>query len=175
MTETSYTLKQLATIFNYRFHLPKDRFLYYFINRYGYSESEAKEAFALFTEFPKNIHDDSDSTRMKLDKIIPLCIEVVEGFLDSWDAKAKFKNLSYNSSLKKKFIYKKDEEVREFVVDFYKTNEVITYAELSKQKIEPIALLSFCCQIENRKNKNLKGAKAESYMDVYEGGYFRYG
>lgn len=158
----TYTLKDLNTIYTAKGYLPLDRFVHYFTLRFGYTETEAKDAYRVFSEFPKQVYG-NEEMQHKIDKIIPLAIQIVDELHKSW-GNNHFKNLSYHEKEIRKLIYSKDNEFKELVLDLCNPSDIITYAELLKQGIKQIALLRFCYEI-NLKNSDKK-------LKIFEGDFF---
>lgn len=144
----SYTLEELRLIFDSRNYLPRDRFLYYFITRYGYTEYEAKEAFDLFLKFPNKMYE-KDNQGL-LDEIIPKAIAILAEIQNT-------PSIPYEYSKEKeyrKLIYKENDKINEFVIDMCEPMDIISYAEILKRNVEIIALLSYCTSIYVR-DKNI--------------------
>ncbi len=166
----SYTLNELSTIFYNRYHLTKDRFMYYFTTRYGYSERDALEAYLLYSSFPRIISQGESKQEEinKLDIILPQATEVVESFLSSWELRPK--NIdSYDKELKK--IYYKvaeDTPVKELIIDVFKSEDIITYADILKSKPIIIAMLSLCKTISYQDANNQSQELHVFEGDIYD-------
>ena len=160
----TYTLKDLNTIYNAKMYLPKDRFVHYFTNRFKYTEKEALELFKVFAEFPKNVY--REDLFVKLDQIIPLAITLVEELHNSWQQNSKLENIRYDRKDYKKLIYLNNEtnETKEIILNFFASEDIITYAELLKQNITQIALLNYCTEVNIRESKE--------YLKIFEGDIF---
>lgn len=160
-----YSLEDLNVIFNCKMYLTRDRFVHYFTTRFGYTEKDASDAFRLFLDFPRKIYG-TVTDMENIDKIIPLAIQITEDLHKSWSQNSELKNINYDDKLLRKLIYEKDGEQKELVLNLHDSNDIITYAELLKQGIKQIALLSFCCDIDKMINdKNEK-------ISIFEGDFF---
>ncbi len=155
-----YTLKELQTIFNSRHYLSRDRFMHYFVNRYGYTENGANAAFKVFCDFPKKIHD--DKSHKLLDEILPKALELVEEIQNGsiiiyhLDQKKEYKKL----------VYKEHDEIIEFVMDMNNSSDIISYGEILKRKIEILGMLSFCEEVSSHHRNERKKSQ------VFEGDIF---
>jgi len=158
----TYTIKDLNTIWTAKGYLPLERFVHFFTLRFGYTETEAKAAYKVFSEFPQHVYG-NEEMQHKIDKIIPLAIQIVDELHKSWDNK-DFKNLSYDEKDIRKLIYSINDEVKELILDLYNPTDIITYAELLKQGIKQIALLGFCEKIQIKNSDN--------YLNIFEGDFF---
>lgn len=158
-----YSIKDLNTVWNAKMYLPMDRFVHYFTLRYGYSEKEAVSAYAVFSEFPKYVHG-NEEMQSRIDEIIPLALQLVNELHRCWDMNRDFKNLSYDDKEIRKLVYKKDGVLKEVVLNLHDSNDIITYAELLRQGIEPVALLRF---VDEVKMKN-----TDKVLQIFEGDFF---
>lgn len=178
-----YSLKDLGTIFNTRHTLTRDRFIHYFTLRYNYSEKQADEAHRLYSQFPKGIYNEKENEI--LDKIIPKALELYNELQEGWEKRNLLK-IRYDKKLIKKLVFKKDGEVKELVLDFHDANDIITYAELLKNKeIELIALLSLSCELHQEPspfvfvgdifdtNDKFWGNKSDVYVAQEKGSFKR--
>lgn len=160
----TYTLKDLETIFSAKGYLPLERFVHYFTLRFGYTEREASEAYRLFSSFPKNIYG-NEEMQARIDEIIPLALQIVNELQHSWNLTDKFQEYILRDKELRKLIYKQNGEIKEVELDFQNSIDILSYAALINQQIEPIALLCFCEKINN-KNDNFK------YLKIFEGDIF---
>lgn len=143
-----YSLQDLAKILNSKHILTRDRFLHYFTLRYNYSEHEASEAHQLYSKFPKGIYNEKESA--VLDKIIPKALLIFDELRDGWDKKRDLK-IDYREKSIKKLIYNINGKSTETIFDFHDPNDIITYAAILKNaNFEIIALLSLCCEINEK-------------------------
>lgn len=166
-----YSLEELHTIFNAKQYLPSDRFVYYFTLRYGYTEKDAKEAYKLFSAFPTMVYQNNKYDLKEIDKIIPLAIQIVEDLFKAWELNTKFEKIKYNDEGDyRKFIYTQNGESKELVINIHDTNDIITYAKVLKQDIQPTALLKFIAEIEDKNNQKLKVFEGD-FFDTYDGYY----
>jgi hypothetical protein len=162
----TYSLKDLKTIWSAKSYLPYERFMHHFTLRYGYTEKQAIEAYKLFSEFPKSVYG-SEELQLKVDKIIPLAISLVDELHKCWDMDSKITNIRYDEKDFKKLIYleKEDEkEYKEVVLDFNHTSDILTYADLIKRGVVIVSLLRFCCDVQ-MKNTDKK-------LLIFEGDIF---
>jgi len=159
----SYSIKDLNTIWNAKPYLPLDRFVHFFTLRFGYSEKEAISAYKVFSEFPKYVYG-NEEMQNRIDKIIPLAIQVVDELHKCWDSKDTFHNISYNDKEYRKLVYLKNNETKELILDLHDANDIITYAELIKQGIKQISLLRFCCEVQLK--------NTEKSFKIFEGDFF---
>ena len=159
----TYSLKDLNTIFNAKTYLPLDRFVHYFTLRFGYTEKDAISAYKLFAEFPKQIYG-TDEAQEKIDKIIPLAINLVDELHKNWESNSRFKNLSYDDKELRKLIYSENDEVKEVVLNLHDTNDIITFSEMLKRGIKSISLLRYCCKTQLK--------NSDKQLQVFEGDLF---
>ena len=153
-----YTLKELSIIYNCRHYLSRDRFMHYFVNRYGYPEDTAREAFKMFADFPRKIYN--EDAHQLLDEILPQAIELVEEVQNGV-------HIPYEINQEKdykKLVYKENDKVIEFVMDMSNSSDIIAYAGILKRRVEVIGLLPFCCRIYD-------GAKDKETL-IFEGDLF---
>lgn len=158
----TYSIKDLNTIWTAKNYLPLDRFVHFFTLRFGYTENEAISAYKVFSEFPKHICG-NEEMQNRIDEIIPLAIQVADELSKYWSMN-NFQNLSYDEKEIRKLIYSKDNEVKELILDLHDSSDIITYAELLKQYIKPIALLRFCAEVKIK--------DSNKYLKVFEGDFF---
>jgi len=138
-----YTLDELSQILNSKHYLPRDRFLHYFVTRFGYSEREAQHMFDVYVNFPKGIYD--LGKHKILDLILPKALEIMEEIEST-----PVMPYSYDSSPEyKKLLYKEEDSniVKEFVINFTESKDIITYSEILKRNIDIVAILSYCDSI----------------------------
>lgn len=159
----TYTIKDLNTIWTARGYLPLERFVHFFTLRFGYTEREAKSAFEVFSQFPKHIYGNEDMQN-KIDKIIPLALQIVDELYKHWDSNNKFQNISYYEKELRKLVYSKNDELKELVLDLHSASDIITYSELIKQEVKQIALLRFCCEVPVK--------NSDKYFKIFEGDIF---
>jgi hypothetical protein len=178
-----YSLKNLSAIFNSKHTLTRDRFLHYFTLRYNYSEKQASEAHRLYSQFPKGIYNEKESEI--LDKVIPKALELYDELSEGWEKKRLLK-IQYDEKLIKKLVFKKDGEVKKVIFDFYEPTDIITYAELLKNKeVEMVALLSLSCELYGKHtplvfvgdifdtNDKFWGDKSDVYVAQEKGSFKR--
>lgn len=164
----SYTLDELRNIYEAKNFLPKERFVYYFMHRYDYSERKAREAHKLFFEFPRAIYDPTEIH--KLDEVIIRVLDLVKSIQEAnrHHYGLYYKAFAFRESpeQKRKVIYKDGEVQKELLVDFRKGEDIILFAEvLKKPTTEIVAILEFSCsvKIDNQSDK---------YLDIFEGDIF---
>lgn len=153
-----YSLEDLRQIYESKRYLTKDRFVHYFVNRYGYSEKASKQAFRLFLEFPKGIYDDED--KKTLDVIIPNAIDLVNGIMNN-------SHIGYDLDKEKeykKIIFKENDVVNETVVDMNNSDDIGTYAEIIKRKVDTI---SSCDKVYNVHHGETNKETDETYTPMY--------
>jgi hypothetical protein len=160
----TYTIKDLHTIWNERHYLSLDRFVHYFTLRFGYTEKDAIAAYKVFSEFPKHVYGDNEEMQEKLDKLIPLALQLVGDLQTAWEQNSQLKNIEYTEKEIRKLIYSKDGEIKEVVLNLHAAEDIITYAELLKQGIEQKALLRKCCDV--------KIENTDKWVDIFEGDFF---
>lgn len=159
----TYTLQDLQVIFDCKHYLSQDRFVHYFTTRFGYEQRAAQSAFKLFYDFPRKIYD--ENSHAELDAILPKAIALVYEIKNQPQIPFAYRYENDKKNLKK-LIWKEHDLMQEFVIDMNNTNDIITYAEILKRKIEIIVLLSFCTEID------IPNTNPTAQMLVFEGDFF---
>lgn len=163
-----YSLEQLARINRSRGYLSQERFLHYFVHRFGYSEKLATRLYQIFWKFPFNIHQESEID--EIDEIVTKCVELLTEIEDGFNLsipKSIFED--YENKKIYRYLYKESEEegdIKELTFNIFNAQDMITYAELLRRNVFAIALLSYCDTFSVQ-----KGNKSE-YLEVFEGDIF---
>lgn len=156
----TYTLEDLRLVFECKHYLTRDRFIHYFTTRFNKTERQAKEDFKLFYEFPRGVYNEEQ--QILLDELIPEIIALVHNLNNTPHIPYSRERDRDKENGCHKLIYKENDAVKEFVFNFYTSNDVIDYAALLSRNIEIIDLLPLCTSVTNDKEKQL----------IFEGDFF---
>lgn len=176
MSELKLSIAELGEIFDCRFHLTSDRFVFYATTQYGYTEKQAIEAYKQLRLFPKFIQNvpTSDESFKSYDKIIPMAFEIVKNLKKSWKQMEGVEIPALNDSYKKEKLMKlcyhlpEQTELNEIEINIYDPTHIISYAKLLESGIKPVCLLTLVDEINKKPNDN---GVVES-MKVYDGDMF---
>ena len=149
-----YTLSELKQILSDKYFLPKDRFIHYFVNYYGYSERESSEMFQEFIKFPRNlINNQVDEAR--IDEIMQKALKVIELFKFIPITPYQFNDTNErNKTFTNKVLYVENNVRKEVVINFKNTMDILLFSEIISRKVEIVSMLNYCCEVSQKDESN---------------------